>query len=317
MSLADLGLIECEDELEDGTLLIDGDLIVFQSCCVFNDDDSDHSKRKIAKGINQKVDSLIEASGCTKYIMFVTTNFNFRDDLVDDYKFNRSDKDKPINLTWAKRWAVDNLNTHFHKKMEADDLLGTHQASNTVIWSLDKDLRQIPGRHLDDATQKVVEITENGKLREIKGELKPDGKRKPTKHYFDGVIGLYFQLLTGDSTDYIVGCGKRLPTVIKSGAKKGQTVIKRKGVGPGDAYKILVKAGSVEKAKQAVGAEYFKIHGENWQQHLETQANLLFMVRWHEGEIIKRWTFDDRPEYFDLVEGVILEDYVPEESVTT
>lgn len=315
MSLDDLGIIGDYEEEEELALHIDGDIVVYQPCCIFNEDD-DQSRRQIAKYINQKIDTLMAAAGCRKYILFLTTQFNFRDDLVDDYKANRDDKDRPVNLAWAKRWAVDNLNSHFHKKMEADDLLGTHQHDGSVIWSLDKDLRQIPGKHLDDATQKVVVVSENGKLRKIQGELKADGKRKPSKTYFDGLIGFYYQLLIGDSTDHIIGCGVRLPTVVKSGAKKGETVLKRKGIGPAQAYEILLKAGTVEKAKQAVGAEYFKIFGDDWQEKLETQANLLFMVRWQQGEVIKRWTFDGRDEYFDLVEGVILEDYTPDTGAT-
>ena len=47
------------------------------------------------------------AAGCDTYIMFVTTNFNFRDDLVDDYKANRADVEKPVNLAWAKQWSVE------------------------------------------------------------------------------------------------------------------------------------------------------------------------------------------------------------------
>ena len=294
MSLEDLGLIDYE--VVDKTLLLDGDIIIYQPCCVFNEDD-DQSRKLIAKNINTKIDRLMEAADCNTYIMFVTTKFNFRDQLVDDYKANRANVERPVNLAWAKRWAVDNLNTHFHKGMEADDLLGTHQTDDTVIWSLDKDLRQIPGSHLDDATQKVVEITELGSL-EDRGK----------KIYFDGTLGLYFQLLTGDSTDHIVGCGLRELTVYKSGAKKGQEYYKRKGVGPKKALALLADL-DLDAALDVVVEEYKKIHGDSWQVELETQANLLFMIREQYGEIIQRWTYDNREEYFDLVKGVIIYDY--------
>ena len=294
MSLEDLGLIDYE--VVDKTLLLDGDIVIYQPCCVFNEDD-DQSRKLIAKNINTKIERLMEAAECNTYIMFVTTKFNFRDHLVDDYKANRQDVERPVNLAWAKRWAVDNLNTHFHKGMEADDLLGTHQTDDTVIWSLDKDLRQIPGSHLDDATQKVVEVTELGSL-EDRGK----------KIYFDGTLGLYFQLLTGDSTDNIVGCGIRELTVYKSGAKKGQEYYKRKGVGPKKALALLADL-DLDAALDVVVDEYKKIHGDNWQVELETQANLLFMIREQYGEIVQRWTYDNREEYFDLVKGVILYDY--------
>lgn len=310
MSLGDLGLIGYESR----TLLIDGDIIIYQPCCIFNDDD-DMSRRQIVKHINQKIEKLMQAADCDKYIMFVTTKFNFRDDLVDDYKANRADVDRPVNLVWAKRYCIEKLNNHFHKKLEADDLLGIYMKDDCVLWSLDKDLRQIPGKHLDDATGEVVEVTEEGILR-VDVKISEQGKKKE-KVYFDGTIGLYYQMLIGDSTDHILGCGKREKAIRKSGADKGKEYVKRVGVGPKAAVKILTQAvlsnmdDTLGAALSAVVREYKKVHGSNWQEHLETQANLLFMVRKQYGETIQRWTYDGREEYFDLIEGVILHDYTP------
>ena len=312
MSLSDLGLIDYATK----TLLIDGDLIVYQTCCVFNDDD-DLSRRQIIKYVNQKIEGLMQAAECDEYIMFVTTNYNFRDDLVDDYKLKRDDEDRPVNLAWAKQYSVEKLNCHYHKKLEADDLLGIHMTDNTVLWSIDKDLRQIPGLHLDDKTGKIVTITEEGNIRGTT-VVKPNGA-KEYKVYFDGMVGLYYQMLIGDSTDHIVGCGIRETAIRKSGAKKGESYSRRKGIGPKAAIKILTvaavsaPAGStpIEAALEAVIREYKKLHKDNWQKELETQANLLFMVRKQYGEVIQRWTYDGREEYFDLIEGVILNDYNP------
>lgn len=316
MSLEDLGLIDYE--VEDKTLLIDGDIVIYQPCCIFNEDD-DQSRRMIAKYINKKIDDLMEAAGCNTYIMFVTTKFNFRDRLVDDYKANRADVDRPVNLAWAKKWAVGTLNTHYHKWLEADDLLGIHMNENTVLWSLDKDLRQIHGNHLDDKTRKVVEVSYDGTLREDTIVSKQTGKSKK-KVYFDGLIGLYYQMLIGDTTDNIIGCATRVEAVRKTGAKKGETYTKRKGVGSAAALKLLATAVMYrgdrtprEAALDAVVNEYKKIHGSDWQVHLETQANLLFMVRKQYGEVIQRWTYDGREEYFDLVKGVILDEYSSED----
>ncbi len=307
MSLEDLGIIGYESK----TLLIDGDLVIYQACCVFNEDD-DQSRRQIIRNVNGKVEKLMQAADCDKYIMFVTTKFNFRDDLVDDYKLKRVEEDRPVNLQWAKRYFTEKLNCHFHKKLEADDLLGIYMTDDTVLWSLDKDLRQIPGKHLDDATAEVIEVSEDGILRtDIK--IGKNGVKKK-KIYFDGTIGLYYQMLIGDNTDHIVGCGKRVTAIRKSGDKKGEEYIKRVGVGPGAAVKLLTQAvlhgkGNLKFALEAVIGEYKKVHGSDWQVHLETQANLLYMVRKQYGEVIQRWTYDGREEYFDLVEGVILHDY--------
>ena len=105
-----------------------------------------------------------------------------------------------------------------------------------------------------------------------------------------------------------MGCGIRELTVYKSGAKKGQEYYKRKGVGPKKALALLADL-DLDAALDVVVDEYKKIHGDNWQVELETQANLLFMIREQYGEIVQRWTYDNREEYFDLVKGVILYDY--------
>ena len=310
MSLADLGI----EGLDDDILLVDGDIVIYQPCCIFNEDD-DQSRRMIMKHINNKIDKMMNDAGCTRYMFFVTTKFNFRDQLVDDYKANRADVERPVNLAWAKRWAVTSLNAFFHKGLEADDLLGIHAGKNTVTWSVDKDIRQIPGKHLDDATGKIIEVTNIGRLEE-KHWVTEAGAKK-SKIYFEGTIGLYFQMLTGDDTDYIIGCGVRNKKVYKSGHKKGEAYISRDGVGPKQAYKLLITAlmykgdrKVLDVTLDVVKAQYHKVHGDDWQKHLETQANLLFMVRLQRGEIFRRWTVDNRKEYFHLVEGKILSEEV-------
>ena len=312
MSLDELGIIGYKSK----TLIIDGDIVIYQPCCIFNED-AESERSLIVKYINKKIDKLMMLAGCDKYIMFLTTKFNFRDDLVDDYKANRKDVERPVNLVWAKRWCMENLNTSYHLKLEADDLLGIHMNKDTVLWSIDKDLRQVAGEHLDDASGKIIVVTEDGVLKVNEVTSEQTGKTKK-KVYFDGTIGLYYQMLIGDSTDHIVGCGIREDTVYKSGAKKGESYVRRKGIGSLAATKILVAAVSykgsrtvLEAALEAVIVEYKKLFKEGWQVMLETQANLLFMVREQHENVIKRWTYDGRDEYFDLVKGEIIDGFKP------
>ena len=306
MSLDALGLIDVKQK----TLLIDGDIIIYQPCCIFNLDD-DQSRRQIARHISNKIDKLLEDSGCTRYMMFVTTKFNFRDDLVNDYKANRKEEDRPVNLAWAKRYCIAKLKNFYRKGLEADDLLGIYQGEDTVIWSTDKDLRQLWGEHLDEETREIITVTKEGRLEEKHWVTESGNKRN--KIYFEGTIGLYYQMLVGDSTDNIIGCAKREEVVTKSGPNKGQVSIKRVGVGPKAAYNTIIKAimantkDPVRQAHNAVVAEYKKRHGDTWQQEMETQANLLFMVRkMPQDGIIKRWTVDGRDEYMDIDKGTIL-----------
>lgn len=283
------------------TLHIDADSIVFAECCIFNED-TEAARTRISRGIRRRVMELMLDAGCDDYICFLTTKTNFRNQLTDDYKANRKDTERPVNLAWAKRWTATNLSCIYEDGLEADDLLGIHMSDAAVIWSIDKDLRQIPGKHLDDSTRKVIHINYLGKIVDL-------GK----KIYFTGEAGLLFQILTGDSTDYIVGCGKRETVVYKSGPKKGEEYVKRNGVGPKEALDILVTAAVKDgdprsNMMAAVIAEYEKLHGSDWRVHLETQANLLFMVREKHGRFIRRWTCDGRVEYFDILAGIITDE---------
>lgn len=306
MSMSDLGITG----LKSKTLLVDGDIIVYQPCCIYNDDD-DLSRNLIGKNISNKLDRIMEAADCDTYMFFLTTKFNFRDDLVDDYKANRKEEDRPVNLAWAKRFAIKQLNAHFKKGMEADDLIGIHNKEGRVIWSLDKDLRQLPGEHLDDTTMEVIDVTKEGRLEHKKWVTENGNKRQ--KIYFEGDLGLYYQMLVGDNTDNILGCAARKPVTTKSGPNKGKVNIKRVGVGSMAAYKLIITAimykGELTPSQAALNAvikEYQKIWGNDWQEHLETQANLLYMVRLMKGDIFRRWTYDGRKEYFHLTEGRIL-----------
>lgn len=292
----------------EGTLNLDGDIVIYRPCCIFNED-TDADRNQIVRLIKKQIEQLTLEANCTDYSIFLTTSFNFRDHLVDDYKANRDDVERPVNLAWVKRWAVDNLNAVFHKYLEADDLLGIYQTENTVIWSLDKDLRQIPGKHIDDATRKVITVTNQGILKDL-------GK----KTYFDGMLGFYYQCLVGDTADYIIGCGIRKLHTYKSGAKKGQDYMKRVGIGPKKAFQLILKAaleGGTEqeillRAKRVVAKEYHAIHGNAWRKNLETQANLLWMVREQHGDIIRQWSYEKTEKrYFDIVKGVVVNDFTP------
>tara|TARA_R100000544_G_scaffold37191_1_gene27735 strand:- start:1402 stop:2295 length:894 start_codon:yes stop_codon:yes gene_type:complete len=274
------------------TLLIDGDIVVYRPCCTYNEY-GPLARRSIKLAIERKISELTSAAGCDDYRFFVTTKKNFRDHLVDDYKANRSDKERPIHLAWAKRLAVSEYGAEAVPYLEADDLLGIHQTEDTVIWSLDKDLRQVPGAHLDDESMEVVTVDDVGLI-----------EKRGKKVYFNGLIGFYLQLLTGDSTDWIVGCGKRVWGEWKSGKKKGEPRLAREGVGPMAALKLLEGRSPPEALKQVARA-YYAEFGDDWKSMMETQANLLYMSREYVGDQVKMWTFDNRDQYLNIKTGKI------------
>jgi len=287
------------------TLNIDGDILIYKPCCVHNED-TDIDRAAIVKGINEYIKLLMLKSDCSEYKVFLTPKTNFRNFIVDDYKANRKDVVRPVNLVWAKEWATTHLKAIVIAGLEADDLLCIYQTDDTVLWSPDKDLRQVPGMHLDDNSKLVTHVDEVGVLKALdKGKV-----------YFSGTVGLYYQMLVGDTADYIIGCGRRVPKVYKSGKKKGQKYVAREGVGPKDAMRILTAAvmkdpkNPLPHCRKAVHTQYFREFGILAKEKMEAQANLLFMVQKLDlgTNRIQRWTLDDRVEYMDLHTGEIHEE---------
>lgn len=106
------------------TLIVDGDIALFKPCCVF-EEEHPVMQRKISNMAKKQLSERMADAGCSDYVFCLTGDSNFRNFLVDDYKFNRKDKPKPPNLAWAKQWAYDHLDANMVVGIEADDLMGT------------------------------------------------------------------------------------------------------------------------------------------------------------------------------------------------
>lgn len=215
--------------MTDQTLLIDGDMIVHRSCVAVEKDtrflDRYHilfSDFEDAWGVMMEtLGELTDTSGTSDVVFcFSDPERNWRKEMVDpEYKSGRKDTRKPLAY-WKvieeieKKYPVVRM-----PMLEGDDVLGILQTEafgygETIIWSLDKDLKQIPGLHLRD--DEVIEITQEEADR----------------------FHLY-QTLAGDVTDGYSGCpgvgnvnalralesGMKLWPVehtLKSGKRKGE-----------------------------------------------------------------------------------------------
>jgi len=276
---------------DERTLLIDGEILVYRPCCIWKED-TDEDRKLIAQNVDKAIADLTISAGCTSYEIFLTTRKNFRHWLVDDYKANRLEVDRPVNLVWAKKHMMEKHGAVAVPYLEADDLLSINQTKDTVIWSLDKDLMQVPGWHLVD-----------GELEEVfyQGAM----TKKGSKYSFNGFKGLMFQALTGDTADYIIGCGIRKQKTYKSGKKKGQKHIAREGVGPALAFSILKDCSTTLQMKEAVRDAYRGLYGDSWQVEMEKQVNLLYMVTEHKAGFITQWTYDGRDSIMDITTGKV------------
>jgi hypothetical protein len=141
---------------------------------------------------------------------------------------------------------------------EADDLFGkfSHELGpeNVVIDTQDKDMRMVPGWHLDWVTRRMVYV--------------------PADCYSlvfnDKVYGrkwFWLQMLHGDTADYIPG----LPKYVVDG--------KAKPVGEVTAKKFLERTISEVEARQIVAIYYKTYYKDQWLTAMYEQAILLWMRR--------------------------------------
>lgn len=131
------------------------------------------------------VQQIIEATDVTGTILYLTGKNNFRKKINPDYKANRKDTVPPVYLQECRQYLVDNHNAIISDGCEADDLLGINQTQDTIICSLDKDLRMIPGNHYNWTKVELDRVTKQ-----------------------DGLRHFYKQMLIGDKSDNIFGVDK-------------------------------------------------------------------------------------------------------------
>jgi len=173
-------------------LLLDGDILVYQALSsseheVNWEDDywtlySDIGSAKAH--FSQKIKDITSYVNPKSIHVCLSDKVNWRHSIYPDYKGNRKNTRKPLGFTEFKEWVATEYTTIVKPNLEADDVLGilaTKPNSNAVIWSIDKDLKQIPAKHIENG--KIIQITED-----------------EADHWH------YMQMLTGDPTDGYKGC---------------------------------------------------------------------------------------------------------------
>lgn len=132
----------------------------------------------------EKLDYILTKAPKAEYRLCFSDSRNFRKDINPTYKANRKVTRKPMAFKEFRAQIMEQYPSITKPTLEADDILGilaTKPGADAIIVSGDKDLMQIPGKHLKDGEIVVVEERE-------------------ASHFF------YTQILTGDQVDGYPGC---------------------------------------------------------------------------------------------------------------
>lgn len=143
-------------------LLIDGDILIYQAVSgvekelEFEEDmwvlftDLRDAKNKFVENLTEVILQAVDYEP----FLCISGSTNFRKDLDPTYKLHRKATRKPMGFKSFRQWVIDSYPHMCKPGIEADDSIGILATKpgneDCVIWSKDKDLRQIPGNHLGE-----------------------------------------------------------------------------------------------------------------------------------------------------------------------
>lgn len=254
------------------TLLVDGDGLAYY--CAGNDDtDAGEARGRLI----DKVKSAARLVGAESILILLTGEGSHKGHRYSiarakPYQGQRAGSRRPKNWQ-ALRAYMEGGACVFPVEVtvvaEADDLFGWYaynKPDDVVIYTQDKDMRMLPGKHLDWVTHRMhtVEYTKTWSIeRELMYNIVPTDSVFNDKQY--GHKWFWLQMLHGDTADNIPG----LP-------KYKDTQDKLKPVGEVTAGKLLVGETNLP---MVVSLCYRSYYGDRWLVEMLEQACLLWMRR--------------------------------------
>lgn len=240
---------------------IDADILAYQ--CGGNDETDVATSRRILKS---KIDLFKDASGAEGVLLHLTASGSTKGDravvaYTKPYQGQRKGH-RPKNWQYLRDYMADGVAGPVKQwyDREADDGFGFISANCPldVIATRDKDMRMLPGLHLNWDTYELVHVPADVFATEACGKLY-------------GHKWFWTQMLWGDAADNIPGLPKH-PDFPR-------------GVGEVAAGKLLAFAHDDDSAAQAVAQAYKAHWGDEWADRYAEQASLLWIRRTQQAPI--------------------------------
>lgn len=249
-------------------LLVDADGLAYY--CAGNDDTTPGEARA---NLLNKVASAQRMTGASEVRLLTTASGSHKGHRyavarVKPYQGQRTNSRRPNNWRYLRDLLESQtigLPVELTTTAEADDLFAKYAYScpdNCVIYTQDKDMRMLPGLHLDWANHRTHTV--NWEKANVAGAVYCRAADSVFNGKQYGPQWFWHQMLHGDAADNIPG----LPKYVIDG--------KAKPVGEVTAGKLLAGALSYEAA---VAALYESYYGERWLVEIIEQACLLWLRR--------------------------------------
>lgn len=174
--------------MNDKTVLVDGDIIAYRCAAsvLASKKKPDEDPPELA--IRRADELLFRIANTTQSsvpAVFISGEDNFRYQIAPDYKANRKDIVRPPMLEPVKEFLCREWKAIITNGYEADDAIAirhTVLGDSSIIASIDKDFRQLPGEHYNFVTDEFVHINEE-----------------------EAAWAFWTQMLTGDPSDNVPG----------------------------------------------------------------------------------------------------------------
>lgn len=276
--------------------LLDADCVAYWAAAGCDDMTRDAAFKRC----RDRMDAITDQCQAEHVRSYLTGANNFRKDIAryQQYKGNRYDKygnrikPQPKWLQAVRDFLVDQYDAILCDGQEADDALAIAQTKcnaskdwHSIISSIDKDLKIVPGLHHDMNSGFIEEVDELGYLSiDKKGKVRGAGLK-----FF------YAQLLMGDAADWIPG----LPKVTPWMKEHFDGITRLGGCGPKAAYAVIEDAPDEAECLRRVllcydsywNGDHFYVDWQTGEEHrpsgveaLTEQGQLLWM-RTYEGEL--------------------------------
>lgn len=177
------------------TALVDADILAYQAAAASEQpiqwDDGLWTLHAFEcegeRRFDEMLDNITKAVEADKVVLALSDSENWRKAVLPTYKSNRAATRKPLLLKHLKDRALDKYEAFLRPTLEGDDCLGIlgtmKKTGASIICSLDKDFKTIPGRHYNFGRKEFFDVT-------------------PQQADYWHMV----QTLTGDTTDGYSGC---------------------------------------------------------------------------------------------------------------
>jgi hypothetical protein len=262
-------------------LLVDGDGLCYY--CAGNDDTLAGQARI---NLIQKIESAARSSGAERVRVLLTgrgshKGYRYAVGAVKPYQGQREGSRRPKNWQFLRdtleSWPAGHplIDVEITDDVEADDLFSRYalKHENCVINTQDKDMRMIPGWHLDWITNLLVYVAD-GTWELVRNE----------KVY--GRKWFWLQMLHGDTADHIPGLEWYTDgSLNKSGPDKGKLKVIRCGEKSSAVYGLDKYTSDMGACLYLQGL-YRTCYGDRWLVHMLEQAVLLWMRNDPAGHVL-------------------------------